>query len=165
MQLIPEQTQDLKNLLINCLNLLYEDDIRLVQRRGLERSITFRLGLYINDAIKNVEWINEINHRLAETNESLKIDVEYNKNGLNSKNTPRRPNGTQPDIILHRREQNDLNILVIEMKGWWDNRDRQIDRDKIEDFTCQDGEYRYGLGVFLELEQNGYAVPEYFQQY
>jgi hypothetical protein len=165
MHLIPEQTQDLKNLLINCLNLLYTNDIRLVQKGGLERSITFRLALYINEAIKNVGWINEINQRLSEADESLKIDVEYNKNGLIPKSTPRRPNGAHPDIILHRREQNDLNILVIEIKGWWNNYDRQIDRIKLEDFTCQEGEYMYGLGVFLELEKDGFAEPEYFQPY
>lgn len=165
MQLTPEQIQNTKNLINNCLNLLYTDDIRLLQRHGLERSITFRLALYINEAIRNEAWINEINQELSVTNESLKIDVEYNKSGLDPKRTPRQPFGAHPDIILHRRENNDQNILVVEIKGWWDRRDRQRDINKLEDLTHQNGEYKYGLGVFLELGKNDYADPVYFHNY
>lgn len=165
MQLTPEQIQDTKNLINNCLKLLYTDDINLIQAGGLERSITFRLALYIYEAIENVEWINEINQELSVTNESLKIDVEYNKRGLGTKRTPRQPLGAHPDIILHRRENDERNILVVEIKGWWDRRDRQRDINKLEDLTHQNGEYKYGLGVFLELGKNGYAEPVYFHNY
>lgn len=168
MQLTPEQTQELKTILTNCLVRLYTEDISLLQRRGLERSITFRLALYLNEATRNVQWINQINETLRnqnELNELIKIDVEYNKNGLIPKRTPRRLNGAHPDIIIHRRRHNDLNILVIEIKGWWDDRNRDDDRIKLEDFTHQEGEYMYGLGVLIELHANNFATPEYFQTY
>lgn len=168
MQLTPEQTHELKELLVNCLNKLYTADISLIQRRGLERSITFRFGLYLYEAVKNVEWINAINLSLRnenQLNELIKIDVEYTKNGLDPKRTPRRLRGAYPDIIIHRREHNDLNIFVIEIKGWWDDRPRIDDRNKLEDFTDQEGDYRYGLGVLLELNADNYEISEYFQPY
>jgi hypothetical protein len=32
------------------------------------------------------------------------------------------------------------------------NEDRIFDQIKLEDFTHQDGEYKYGLGVFLDFK-------------
>jgi len=52
-------------------------------------------------------------------------------------------------------------ILVVEIKGWWNTTSRDDDYIKLEDFTDQRGEYKYGLGVFLELNQDN-CEPEYF---
>ena len=35
--------------------------------------------------------------------------MEYNKNGLNPKRTPRKPDGTRPDLIVHTRNSNEFN--------------------------------------------------------
>ena len=80
-----------------------------------------------------------INHRLACRIEGSKpepyldyyIDIEYNKNINEVKKTPRRLAGVQPDIIVHRRERNDENILVAEIKGWWNDNSRNDDYMKL----------------------------------
>jgi len=153
MILTAEQINQLKEVINETLNTLYVNDILLLNRRGLERSITFRFGLYFYNLTRNIDWISD-----------LDIDLEYNKNGEGIKATARRPRGVQPDFILHRRNLNDNNALIIEFKGWWNNYDRIIDRNKIEDFVNQESTYRYGLGVLIELNQENFST-EYLIDY
>jgi hypothetical protein len=153
MILTAEQRATLIEIIAPIMQRVYQDDIRLIQRGGMERSLSFRFGLYLSDAIRQNEWLS-----------NLHLDLEYNKNGLNPKRTPRRPNGAQPDLILHTREGHVNNILVIEFKGWWNDYDRQRDRIKLEDFVDQEGEYKYGLGILIELNIDA-PTYEYFQDY
>lgn len=153
MILSPEQINELKGIVENCINILYQKDSSLITRGGMEQSASFRFAIYLSESINKIEWLKR-----------LQLDIEYNKNGLNPKRTPRRPNGVRPDLIIHQRGDNTANILVVEIKGWWNDESREIDRIKLEDFTHQDGEYKYGLGVFLELEKNG-CIPKYFLGY
>lgn len=148
-----EQINQLKEVINNTLNTLYIDDIELINRRGLERSIAFRFGLYFYNFSREIDWIS-----------NLDIDLEYNKNGEGVKATARRPRGVQPDFILHKRGLNEENTLIIEFKGWWNNYDRITDRNKIEDFVNQQSFYRYGLGVLIELNRDGF-LTEYLIDY
>lgn len=147
------QIKQLQVVISNCLESLYQMDSTLITRGGMEQSASFRFAIYLNEAIKEIDWLN-----------GLQLDIEYNKNGLNPKRTPRRPKGVRPDLIIHSRGNNDANILVVEIKGWWNDEPREFDRIKLEDFTHQDGEYKYGLGVFLELERDS-CEPQYFRDY
>ena len=147
------QIKQLKGIISDSLEVLYQNDSTLITRGGMEQSASFRLAIYINEAIKKIDWLN-----------GLQLDIEYNKNGLNQKRTTRRPQGVRPDLIIHSRGNNDANILVIEIKGWWNVEPRAVDRIKLEDFTHQNGEYKYGLGVFLELTKND-CTPQYFKDY
>ncbi|MBD2703417.1 hypothetical protein IC229_22425 [Spirosoma sp. BT702] len=148
-----EQIQTLKEIIKSCLLILYQNDNELIRRKGLEQSIAFRFAVYLNEAITKVDWLN-----------GLQLDAEYNKNGVSPKRTPRRPKGVRPDLIIHSRGNNNENILVIEIKGWWNSEPREIDFIKLEDFTHQEGEYKYGLGVFLELLPEN-CIPEYYVGY
>jgi hypothetical protein len=148
-----QQIEQLQGIITNCLGLLYQNDNSLETKGGMELSVSLRLALYLQEAIKNIEWLNGLN-----------IDIEYNKNGMNPKKTPRSPNGARPDLIIHSRGNNDANVLTVEIKGWWNGESREIDIIKLEDFTHQEGEYKYGLGVFLELKQAGYQ-PQYIKDY
>lgn len=153
MILTQAQIEQLQRIITNCVELLYQNDSALITRGGMEQSVSFRFAILLNEAIKEIDWLN-----------GLRLDIEYNKNGINPKRTPRRQNGVRPDLIIHSRGDNDANILVIEIKGWWNNESREVDRIKLEDFTHQDGEYKYGLGTFLELTKNG-CIPQYFKDY
>ena len=104
-----------------------------------------------SDVVGGFEWLR-----------TLRVDVEYNKNGIDTKRTLRRPNGVRPDVIIHARGHNQLNVLVVEIKGWWNGQPREDDIIKLEDLTNQQEEYKYGLGVFLDLGKNGCA-PLYFR--
>lgn len=148
-----QKIEQLQEIITNSLKRLYQIDSNLIERKGMEQSVAFRFAIYLNDSIRKIDWLNK-----------LQLDLEYNKNGLNPKKTPRRSDGVRPDLIIHSREDNDKNILIIEIKGWWNNKSRKIDRLKLEDFTNQAGEYRYGLGVFLEIERDK-CEPQYYQDY
>ena len=141
MVLQKEQREELLEIIQLSLEKLYKFDFDLIRRGGLERSLSFRFGLYFNEYIANTSWSN------------LNIDLEYNKNGLNSKITPSKPNGAHPDLILHRRGENNDNILIIEFKGWWNRTSRQSDMNKLHDFIDIQGEYKYGMAVFIELKK------------
>ena len=153
MKLSRKQIEQLKREIIDCITRLYCNDLELITRGGMEQSAAFRFAIYLNDSIKRIEWLND-----------LQIDIEYNKNGLEPKRIPRRQNGVKPDLIIHSRGNNNKNVLVVEIKGWWNEESRDADKIKLEDFTHQDGEYKYGLGVFLELGKDG-CNPEYFVGY
>ncbi|MUP36809.1 hypothetical protein [Labilibaculum euxinus] len=151
MILTTQQIRQLNNITTNALNQLYGNDLDLVSRGGMERSLSFRFGLYFHNLITDNDWLSDFN-----------IDLEYNKNGNDTKRTMRRPRGVQPDFTLHRRGNNDENILIIEFKGYWDRRNRQFDRSKVEDFVNQNATYRYGLGLLVELNENGYVVESIY---
>jgi hypothetical protein len=152
MNLNTEQIEILKQTINSTLENVYQNDYDLIERGGMEQSLSFRFGLYFSTIIKDLDWLKSHN-----------IDLEYNKNGLNPKRTPRRPNGVRPDLILHKRGENINNVLVVEFKGWW-NGDRESDLVKLEDFVNQDGEYKYGLGVFIEFNKEKPKI-EYFNGY
>lgn len=150
MNLNKEEKEELKFLIESVLQKIYQEDIELILRGGMEQSLQFRFGLYLYELIKNIDWLKK-----------LDIDLEYNKNGVLKKRTLRKPNGVRPDLIIHRRGNNDENILVLEFKGWWNNYPRESDIIKLEDFVNQNGEYKYGIGVLVELNQD-IPVIHYF---
>ena len=150
MKLNEDQIEILRQKVNSVLGKIYELDHTLIQSGGQERSLSFRFGLYFNQEIKSIEWLN-----------TLDIDLEYNKNGMEPKRIPRRPNGVVPDFIFHQRGNNENNVLVIEFKGWWSNDSRENDVIKLEDFVHQEGEYKYGLGFFIELNKNGAELTEF----
>jgi len=153
MVLKEHQILNLKKLIQTAIIRLYDNDNSLILRGGMERSVSFRFALYLADELAKCDWLREFD-----------LDMEYNKNGDNPKRTPRRPSGAQPDLILHRRGNNLENILVVEIKGWWNEEPRKNDYIKLEDFIHQEGEYKYGLGAYLELGKEG-CNPEYLQGY
>ncbi|WP_291876647.1 hypothetical protein [Chryseobacterium sp.] len=133
------------------LRIMLENDKSLLERNLSERSIAHRLGVYLN-----------------ETFPLFNIDCEYNgdvdSEGLRKiLNIPREimeelavrsinDNDTYnifPDIIVHERETNERNHLVIEIKKTNSYQKlREYDLIKLKEFTNQ---YRYNLGIYLEL--------------
>lgn len=153
MILTQEQINQLKHIISLSLQKLYQDDIEIIQKGGMEQAASFRFGTYLYQHCQDIEWLKRLN-----------FDMEYNKNGLEPKRTPRRPNGVRPDLIIHERNSNNHNILVIEIKGWWNLESRENDFIKIGDFVSQEGEYKYGLGVFLDLGKE-HCIPDFFNNY
>ncbi|WP_125916942.1 hypothetical protein [Hymenobacter coccineus] len=147
MYLNQDQIRELDLITREALDILYLEDVVLLSRSGLEQSLAFRFGIYFHSRIKDVEWLS-----------TLDLDMEYSKNGNDPKRTPTKPNGSRPDLILHSRENNDNNVLIIEFKGWWNSQKRSVDRNKILDFTNFEGDYIYGLGILIEFKKNRYVL-------
>lgn len=140
------------DLLKDSMDKCYKNDKTLIER-NMEQASVARIFYYMQDFLNNDE-------RFIEFKE-LNLDCEYNKNGFSKKITERRLHGTIPDMILHKRNSNDENMLIIEFKPN-SNNSFKSDFEKLIDFT-KHGEYSYYLGVFVKL---GNEKPEltYFQK-
>ena len=134
------------------LDLLYEKDLDLIKRDVNERTITQHLALYLGQCFS--EW-------------EFHIDCEYNRNytepkylnlsiadinilegGLDSKDTDART--VYPDIIMHKRDSNDENLLVIEAKKENpSNILESLDIKKLKAFTSKRNEYKYLWGLYV----------------
>lgn len=136
MRLSENQIIELNLAIDNALNILYENDHYLIRNKVHERSIVFWFSLYLHQTLALTDFV------------ALNLDIEYNKNHSDPKNTVNFPNGTYPDMILHRRGCNDENVLMIEFKTWWKNNTAD-DIRKLKDFTEQNGKYNYGLGYSI----------------
>lgn len=157
-----QKMDDLANafdVLKTAVGLCYRNDKSLIDR-GMEQACVARIFYYMQKIVEDEFLLPEYN-----------IDCEYNKNGEHVKRTPRCPNGTRPDLIVHKRETNDNNLLVVEFKScrgrkkWLDLTTLKVSKTrgvncqdadvvKLEDFTSRDC-YSYKLGVFVKLKKSG----------
>ena len=146
-----ERLKVLDDLVDQALDILYENDMHLIMNRAVnsrgkderhhvgERSIVFRFAHYLQNLI-------DANGSFQEYN----LDCEYNRNGAECKALPSFPNGTYPDVIIHKRGSNDHNLLVIEFKTYW-NRDISDDKKKLSEFTDSNGRYNFKKGISFLL--------------
>jgi hypothetical protein len=153
------EIRKLQELVERALKELYRADLSLITRRANEPGIVFRFGLYFNTLV----WLSGYRH--------LNVDAEYGKNGVVAKRVRKRDTNDEgalvyPDLILHQREHNRLNHLVLEFKGHWNKEDRYDDIYKVEQFTDQDApapyDYRYGLGGLVEMRKDNIFEVSYY---
>ena len=151
MTLTQTQIDELKTLVTNALDMLYQHDSNLILNAVNERSVVFRFGLYFNELLKTSSF------------SVYNLDCEYNRNLGVPKRTINFQNGVIPDVLLHRRNSNDENVLVLEFKAYWNNANRKVDIKKIQDFTSQaeDNIYKYGLGGVIELQHKIFTIGYY----
>lgn len=125
----------------SALTILYSHDAYLIENKVNERTIVNRFSIYFQKEL-NERGFSEFN-----------MDVEYNRDHSDIKRTVNFPRGTYPDVIVHRRGSNELNLCIIEFKTWWRG---NIERDisKLIDYTSQDGKYKYGLGFSITLNRD-----------
>lgn len=143
----------LLTLLEKAINECYEKDKYLIDL-GMEQASVARIFYYMQSLIENK---NEFAHL-----RKYHVDCEYYKHDKYKKTTPRHKNGVRPDVILHKREVDNDNLLIIEFKSN-SNNDCRNDYEKLEDFTIRSGEYHYELGVFVKLNKRE-AKYVYFQE-
>jgi hypothetical protein len=106
-------TSSVEEVVLRALQRLEAEDAHLFDVGVSERSLTFRLGLYLQEAFGN-DW---------------RVDCEYNRNGRSPKrldaikqerlaiNPDSKSEGDVfPDIIVHHRDEPGPNLLVIEAK-------------------------------------------------
>lgn len=65
-----------------------------------------------------------------------------------------------PDIIIHRQEDGDHNLLVLEIKMSWKNDEKNSDYNKLIGYTR---ELRFTFGLYLELNEEGIAEMSWFK--
>ncbi len=154
MKLSTAHIKELKGIVDEALQSLYQQDQELIEFAVNERSVVFRFGLYFAELLSKSSF------------SGYNLDCEYNRNLGKPKNTKNFSGGVIPDVLLHRRNSNEENILVLEFKGYWNKANRENDHKKIIDFISQteDNQYKYALGGVVELE-NGYFNVDYYLNY
>ncbi|MCR4673481.1 MAG: hypothetical protein K5675_00590 [Lachnospiraceae bacterium] len=111
-----------------------QNDKEAIKHVG-ERTVQFRFAMYLQLFMWKSRYLRE-----------YVLDCEYNRyNG-----DPKRNNNELivPDIIIHKRGDDDNNLMVIELKSHW-NHDITHDDKKIKAMTDPTGIYRYQKGLSL----------------
>lgn len=140
---------------IEAIKEFYEKDHKLIEIDCSERSMVFRIGLYLNQLISDSPELQEYD-----------VDCEYNRHYTDVKRTQLDKNDSElsqvePDIVIHKRNSGG-NILIIEFK----KEERELidighDDKKLRAFTRQDGDYRYKAGLFIVLCKNEFHIIRY----
>ena len=125
---------------------LYSFEPNLISIKAEEESITAHLMCYLKKYFT-----------------SWSVDVEYNRAGKHTKDDSR-GKCIFPDIIIHHRTPNqekkyspENNLVAMEVKGYWNSKDRQIDKVKLIDMKM-----RYGYQYLFRIElgkQMGQLIP------
>jgi hypothetical protein len=135
--------------IINSAILQIRSEARPLQIGASERSFAHRLAVYMEKPFKDKDW---------------DVDCEYNRHGTLSKelegiascNEQKSTDRIFPDIIVHRRSNNSdqsvgENLLVIEIKN--SNGEDACDRRKLELLTDKGGNYKYQIGLYINIGQ------------
>jgi hypothetical protein len=129
----------------SCIEQLLTNDAFLLTGGVHEQTITGRLVVYLQPHFPHHS-----------------VDPEYNRHGVKVKSA-RLFGGVKlvkPDVVVHRRNTDDHNLLVIELKviGRGTAEDREHAYDKLS--TLVHGEvFRYRYGVFVEVGLDGDGTP------
>ena len=138
---------NLEYLIQAALSLLYKNDKHLIDIHANERSLVFRFGYYFQNLLSMHSEYKEYD-----------LDLEYNRDGEVPKRTPNHEKGIYPDVILHKRGDNEDNLLVMEFKGYWNNQGQEEDKSKIHDLMYSNGEYKYKKGYTILLKEDDFLV-------
>lgn len=136
-----------------------------------ERSIVFRFGLHLEKLI-NANGKNK--------KEQFKVDAEYNRNLCDikrlhminySKDTKLKR--IIPDLIIHKRNSDESNLLIMEFKGYWlkDSNKSQWEKEKKKDIakieafmrSKENKGYNYKYGAFIKIERKNFVI-EWFSK-
>ena len=147
----------IEDLINESLGLLYKNDKYLLdidaenipavrnddEKHVGERAAMFRLAYYMQSLVNDYNDYSLLR--------DYNFDCEYNRNIYEVK---RLPNGKNvvPDIIIHKRGNNDNNLLIIELKTWW-NENSSGDIERLKIFTDKSGYYGYEYGLFCTLQR------------
>lgn len=132
---------NIKKDLLEAIEKLYQNDYSLIDRGCSERSIVFRLGIYLHEKIKCTKY---------------DIDCEFNRSGHIPKYFMDKKI-CYPDIIIHERGNDSNNMLVIEVKtANCKTKNLYInDKCKLEKFTDKaEGKYKYKIGLHVFISAN-----------
>jgi len=139
------EEQALMTLVDKALARLYRRDRELIWRGVHEETISHRLAIYLE-----VLLFEHFNLKPFDST-GYDVDIEYNKNGENVKRLVRGGSGRRPDIIVHKRGHNDNNLLIIEVKKRRRTQISQSDDSKLCGATDPNHDFRYKLGLYLNL--------------
>ncbi len=120
-------------LITRAVETLWRRDSELIKREVHEECINHRFAIYLEKEFQNIMM-----------KEGLSLDIEYNKNGINPKTYGSKDKKFRPDIIIHERNSNSNNYVVIEAKK---NRLSKSDKEKLINCKLEPYNYKVALGI------------------
>jgi hypothetical protein len=134
------------------LRMLFKNDLFLLESGANERSVSHKLAEYLQGLFPD-----------------LNVDCEYNRKGIDKKkldgirdcSKQRKTDLVYPDIIIHKRNDDQGNLVVIEIKTI--SEDDKCDIEKLKLFTDPGSKYHYFLGVFIRFNKIKPADITYYQ--
>ena len=146
------EKEELLKKINTALDIFYQNDNKLLELDTQERAIAHRLAVYLELLFKEYD-----------------IDCEYDKHGRYTKelegirecDLERKTNRILPDISIHKRGNDNFNLLVLEIKSKTDA--TLCDIKKLELMTKSDGEFKYKFGILLRFkaERNSCKLDVY----
>lgn len=168
--------EQVKEKINSALIALYEHDQYLLEKNGSERSIAHCLANHLKCLFEEYDVDCEYNVNLDSDSGRKEIGVlidemnEFNKNINNRKLFTHEDEiyyyvSVYPDIIVHKRKQNDENFLVFELKKSTSTSQKELDYDqlKLEKYTSSNtpDSLKYTYGVFVNIHTGRGSGYEY----
>ncbi len=140
--------ENIKNLIKKSLKILIKKDDGLIKKKVREECINHRLACHFEYLLSSEKKYK--NHN---------VDLEYNKNYDSPKKTitdekKKNVKAIRPDIIIHKRDNNEHNMIAFEIKKEYTNK---WDRFKLEKLLEYPYKYRYG-GLISYLPDKDYFI-------
>lgn len=128
---------------IKAVNLLYEKEQELLNPQGQEEALSSQLRNYLAITLGEELGAN-----------CIEVDYNYSKH----LQLPKRidDKGIKPDLVIHKRCTDIFNIVAIEVKH--QRKLNQQDLCKLKKLTDDNKEYKYDLGIGLELGAQDYKM-------
>ena len=141
--------KDLENIIKeSCAALLAEQPMLFREKEDInERTVSGELSSKFKKHIDEFHINCEYNRMTDENGVQIPKRIHLNPNDPD-------PSSVFPDIIIHRQEDGNHNLLIIEVKMSWKNTKKEDDFKKLN-LYLKELNYRYGL--YLELNEEGIA--------
>ena len=132
----------------SCDDLLNEQPMLFQQEADInERTVSGDLSSKIRDRINEYHVNCEYNRMTDEFGVQIPKKINLNPDASD-------PSSVFPDIIIHRQEDRDHNLLIVEIKMSWKNSKKEKDFKKLGLYIEK---LKYQFGLYLELGQEGIA--------
>ncbi len=128
-----------KIIRIACDN-IYLYDKYLIEMETHEQNIVAHILCYIKPQLDASQW---------------NVDVEYNRENYTDTKRDLRGNSLKPDLIIHQRGPNGINLAAIETKGHWNTEPRSEDTDSLRRLQEK---HNYKFLYRIELGENSYVL-------
>lgn len=119
-----------------------------------ERTLTHKLAEYIQENFPDFNVDCEYN-RMRKGEDYLPKKLELEQKEITHSN----PSRVYPDVIIHRRGDNQDNLLIIEVKKKENPEGKEFDIQKIKEYISQTG---YQFGVYLEFDNTDISEMEWY---
>lgn len=136
----------------NALSELFKNDRILIKNNINERTISHRLAIYLQKEFQDYDVDCEYNRHCSEI-KTIEIPRDKDGNEIIISWDDSEQKTIFPDIIVHKRNNDMNNLVVIEIKKSTNFVDKSYDENKLKSFTRNNSyNYKYGIFIFIDID-------------